>query len=553
MLVRWLSLVLVISHVSAGWVLSAPPAREPAAVVYMSSLDGALDDIDYLAHAGGRPELSQQLTDLVAGLNSLQGIDRRQPFGIFAFLPIDIAAGNASPELVGFIPITDMDALEQTVVSSTSAAFFVSSMGVQNRYQLATARRTFQVLVDQGHILFTEKGELLDQPLPRPAMLTAPLSGQYDIVIQLRQPGVPKHVWDMVGVEAISASNRAIANWGQSTVEDAKLKVLAAELSRRALAAVVSEIRSVWLGLRVSRESRNAVVDLKFEFTKDGQVAKTLHGLASGPAAFARDADAHTPAGFHLHLTIPDEAKPLVDEVGRRIRKELEPGPTVADQQRANVTAMFDAVQQTVREGRYDVLAQFVGQTQGGMTLVVGVRTADGKKLSEAVTKILPSTVQRGDVAGIQLDAGEARGVRFSRIDQKLKDPDHERRIGVFYGSKPSLYLGVEPQTLWLLVGDHDALDDFSKVPKRAHRATATGPSSTMMQASIHLSDWMGLLSQTNGKRDRERTAAALAALKDPERDEVRLSVMSLSDGLQVSLSLDEAYLNLMSAAVLAE
>lgn len=551
MLVRWLSLVLVISHVSAEWVFSAPPAREPAAVVYVSSLDGALDDIDYLVHAGGRPELSQKLTDLVKGLNDLKGLDRTQPFGVFAFLPLDMAAGNANPELVGFVPITDMEALQQTV--SSTSALIASSTGTQNRYELAAAGRKFQALVDQGHVLFTEKGELLEQPLPSLATLTSPLSGQYDIVIQLRQQGVPKLMWDMALWGAISASDEAIADLKKSSAPDDKLKIRAIETSKRALAAVMNEVRSVWLGLRVSRESRNAVLDLKFEFTQDGQVAKTLDGLASGAVAFARDADARTPAGFHFHLTLPHELKQLMVEVGQVTRDELDPSESVSDPQRANVTALMDVVQQTISEGQYEVLAQFVGQTQGGMTLVIGVHVADGNKLSDSVTKILPSTVKKGSVADIQLDAGEARGVRFARIDQKLKDPDHERRVGVFYGSKPSLYLGMEPQTLWLLVGDQDALSDFSKVPTMPSRATAAGPSNSIVQASIHLSDWMGLLSQTNGKRDRELTAAARAALRDPKRDEIRLNAMPASDGLQVSLSLDEAYLNLISDAILAE
>lgn len=551
MLVRWLSLVLLISHVSAEWAFSAPPAREPAAVVFVSSLDGALDDIDYLARAGERPELSQQLTDLVAGLNNLEGLDRTQPFGVFAFLPIDIAARNAGPELVGFVPITDMEALQQTVTSSS--AFTASPAGGENRYQLTAAGRTFQALVDQGHVLFTEQGELLDQPLPRLAALTSPLSGQYDIVIQLRQAGVPKLLWDMALLGLMSASDQAIADLKKSSTPEDKLKIRAIELSRRAVGTAMSEVRSVWLGLRVSRESRNAVLDLKFEFAKNGQVAKTLNGLASGAVAFSRDADAHTPAGFHFHLTLPDEARQLMGDVGRVVREEHDPSPTVDDPQRANVSAMVDVVQQTVSEGKYEVLAQFVGQTQGGMTLVIGVHVDDGNKLTEAVNKILPSTVQRGDVADIQLNAGEARGVRFARIDQRVKDPEHERRIGVFYGSKPSLYLGTEPHTLWLLIGDHDALDDFSKVPQMSSRATEAGPSTSIVQASIHLSDWMGLLGQTNGKRDRERTAAARAALKDPKRDEIRLNVMPASDGLQVSLSLDEAYLNLISTAVLAE
>lgn len=550
MLVR-LSLFLVLFHIPAGIVSAALPAREPVAVVYLSSLDKALDDIDYLVHAGGRPELSQQLTDLVEGFNNLKGLDRTQPFGVFAFLPLDIAAGNANPELVGFVPITDPEALKKTLASTS--AMTMSSAQKPNRYELAVSGRTFQALVDQGHVLFTDKADLLDQPLPSLATLTSPLSGQYDIVVQLRQLGVPKLMWDLALLGVFSASDQAIAGLKQSSTADDKLKIRAIEMSRRALATAMSEVRTVWLGLRISRESRNAVLDLKFEFTDSGSVAKTLNSMASGAVAFARDADAHAPAGLHLHLAFPDEAKQLMVDVARIAREEFDSSKSVPDPQRANASALLDVVQQTVGEGQYEVLVQFVGKTRGGMTLVIGVHVADGNKLSDAVTKILPSTVKKGAVADIQLNAGEARGVRFARIDQRMKDPNHERKVGLFYGSKPSLYVGMEPQTLWLIVGDSDALNDFSKVPSMPKRSTAAESSNSMIQAGIHLSDWMGLMSLTSGKRDREITAAARAALKDPERDELRLTVTPASDGLQFSLSLDEAYLNLISAAILKE
>ncbi len=551
MLVRYLSLFFVAIHVAAGIVSAALPPREPAAVVYLSSLNGALDDIDYLAQAGGRPELSKKLADLLAGLNNLDGIDRTQPFGVFAFLPLDVAVGNASPELVGFIPITDMEALKLTVVSVS--ALSASPTEKSDRYELAVAGRSFQVLADQGHILFTEQGELLDHPLPDLAALTSPLSGQYDIVVQLRQKGVPKLMWDMALLGAMSASDKAIAELRKSSNPNDKLKIRAIDVSRKALVSVMSEARSVWLGLRVSRESRNAVLDLKFEFTESGKVAKTLNSMASGSVAFAKDAGARTPAGFHVHLALPTEAQQLIVDLARVSREEYDPSQSIPEPERTNVATLVDVVQQTVGEGQYEVLVQFVGQTQGGMTLVVGVRVADGNKFSDAVAKILPSTVERGDVAGIQLEAGEARGVRFVRIDQRMKDPDHERKVAAFYGSKPSLYLGTEPQTLWLLVGDGDALGDFSKVPELSTRTTAAGAPNSMVQVAIHLSDWMGLLSLTSGKRDREFTAAAREALKDPERDELRFDVMPTSDGLLFSLSLDEAYINLISAELCKE
>ncbi len=550
MLVRCFCLLLVF-HCTAGVIAAAPPVREPVAVVYLSSLDGVMDDIDYIVSAGDRPELSQKLKDLVASLNHLDGLNRTQPVGVFAFLPLDIASGNKDPELVGFLPITDMELLKKTVSSTSSLAATASDK--PNRYELKVAGKSYQALVDQGHLLFTERVELLDQPLPTPDSLTSPLAGQYDIVIQIRKQGVPRILWDMVLLGALSASDQELKELRKSRAPADVLKVRGFELARQSLVAVMSEAQSVWLGLRVSRESRNAVLDLKFEFTDSGKVAKTLNKMASGSIAIAKGAEGDVPANFHLHLTCPDEAKQLIVDLGRLVREQHDPSESIPEPQRATVSALVDVAQQTLGAGEYEVLVQFVGQTEGGMTLVVGVQVADGNKLSDAVQKLLPEAVNKGDVAGVTLDAGNARGVNFARIDGRVKDPDHERKVEAFYGGKPSLYVGTDPTTLWLLVGDEDALNDFSRVPVLAARTTEGEDPASMVRVGVHLSDWMGLLSLTKGRKDREFTEAARAALKEPERDELRLTVQPVSDGLQISLLLDEAYLNLISAAMCKE
>lgn len=75
-------------------VTAAPPAREPVAVAYLSSVDGVLDDIDYVVTAGDQPQLSQVVKGVIANLNNLEGIDRTQPIGLYAFLPSDLGGGQ---------------------------------------------------------------------------------------------------------------------------------------------------------------------------------------------------------------------------------------------------------------------------------------------------------------------------------------------------------------------------------------------------------------------------------------------------------------------------
>jgi len=49
----------------------------------------------------------------VSNLNNLEGIDRGKPVGVYAFVPVDLSGGKKNPDVVGFIPVTDVEALKR--------------------------------------------------------------------------------------------------------------------------------------------------------------------------------------------------------------------------------------------------------------------------------------------------------------------------------------------------------------------------------------------------------------------------------------------------------
>ncbi len=93
-LVLWCVAILVPATVSRA----ETPSREPVAVAYLSSLDGTLNDVEYIVTAGGRPELATMIRGFVTNLNNLDGIDRTKPIGVYAFVPVDLTSGNKDPE-----------------------------------------------------------------------------------------------------------------------------------------------------------------------------------------------------------------------------------------------------------------------------------------------------------------------------------------------------------------------------------------------------------------------------------------------------------------------
>ncbi len=524
------------------------PAREPVAVAYLSSIDGVLDDVDYIVTAGSQPQLSQMVMGFLANLNNLGGIDRAKPVGAFAFLPLDLS-GKKDPDVVGFIPVTDIEALQKTAhISNVSS---LEATDTPNRYEFKTPDKTLFLLHDQGHVFITEKADLLDLPLPTPASLTEVLGGQYDLVIQLRREGVPRLLWDFALIGAMAASDKELQKIKKSREPEDLAKAEGIELGRAALKSVMGEVRSVWLGVKISRESRTAVIDAKLQFADSGKVSKALAQSASSPSLLAQVATADAPAAVHLHVSLPSDVRSLAAEAFRLARAKKDPTESIPEPQRASVNSLIDVLEKTIAAGQADLLLQFTGEPQTGMTAVVGIHVEESQKLSEAIMKLLPEARNSDKVSEVTLDAGAARGIHFARIDGKASEGEGDgQKEELFYGGKPSLYIGTEASTLWLVVGDNNALADFGSLADETATTADRTTTAAFGQAHLHLSDWLGLLGQAQDQKTREFTEAARIAVKDPDRDALRFVVRPESDGLRLTLTIDEAYLSLIGAAV---
>jgi hypothetical protein len=404
-MLRRLLLTCLVIPVLAGNLRAETPktTREPVAVAYLASIDRVLDDIDYIVTAGGQPEVSQMVRGFITNLNNLEGIDRTKPMGAYAFVPIVLGNGKKDPDVVGFIPVTDVETLRKT--AHLSNVLSLEPTDKPNRYEFKTPEKTLFVLVDQGHAFISEKSELLDQPLPAPSSLTEVLAGQHDLVVQIRREGVPKLVWDFALIGAMAASDKELRTLEQSREPEALAKVKGIKLARSAVTSVMSEVRSVWVGLQVSRESRTAVIDAKWQFTEKGKVAQALTESAHSPSSLAKAATADVPAAVHLHAALPVDLRDLAVEGFRLARAKKDPTESIPEPQRASVNSLIDVLEKTIAAGNAELLLQFTGEPQTGMTAVVGIHVADGQKLAESLKKLLPEAKSSDKVAAVRPEA----------------------------------------------------------------------------------------------------------------------------------------------------
>ncbi len=519
---------------------AATPARQPAAVGYVSSLNGLLEDVNYILTTGGRPELIQGVAGIISNLNELKGIDRTQPVGFYVFVPFDLG-GKKPPEVIAFLPITSIDDLKQT--AHLSNVLSLDDAGTANRYEFKTPEKNFSVRVEAGHAFIAEKAELLEATPQVPTEFTSKLAGQYDVVLQLRREGVPKLLWDLAIIGALNAPDRQLKELKKQTDAKSQAQYKALEIGRKVVVTTLDEARSIVFGLNISKEHRTAALDVKFETKPSGKVAQALARMAEQPSKLAH-ASLDLPASFHLAINLESDVRQAIVENIAVARSSDVGLSQVPEPIKTSLNSVFDVATKTLEAGRVELLLQFTGEAQTGMTLVGGLHVADGQAVGKALQTLLPITRESDQVENVTLDAGMARGVSFARVEGKGSRPGEE----LIYGGKPSLYLGTDPSALWFLVGDADAVTDFESLA--GEPATARAETKAFAQFHLHLADWLGVLGASEDTKTKEFTEAARSAIKDPDRDAIHMILAPEDDGLRLSLTLDEAFLTLLGSRI---
>ncbi len=117
--------------------------------------------------------------------------------------------------------------------------------------------------VHSGHAFLAEKGELLETALPMPEPLTSSMAGSYDLVVQVRREGVPRFLWDLVMFGAAGELDKQIQKLKKETSPEKQAELQATQIARSVTLATLTEVKSAWIGLNISQESKTAQIDLK--------------------------------------------------------------------------------------------------------------------------------------------------------------------------------------------------------------------------------------------------------------------------------------------------
>lgn len=525
------------------------PDSGPLVVVTVASVERLLKQADVTFESAGRAELSETIGSVLERVGDLKGLDRNQPLGLLVYLQ------GITPQVVAFAPVDNLDNLLKTIEIGPVTTKKVG----EDRIEIAGPQQTLLGKIQRGYVFLSNSDEALDHEFGNPAKFSAKLSAVYDISASINLKTLPSITRDLfIG---FMRSQTEINLQRRDNEPEGAFRIRKADGMKNLefIEMLLTQGEELTLGWTVSQTERNAALEIIATATPESELASNFNQLNAVKSQFTnliKDTSKY-PLIASLSWKIDRSGQKFMKELFAGIEMELGKQLTKASGSIGTGTAttsdstteaalheLLDVLRDTAQAGHFDFVAQFVGEAGGPFALVGGLKVTDGNKLSGALTDIVNRLKGNADLAEVQTNAAEHKGVRLHRIQGKQADEGEQK----LYGGTPSVYFGAGGRAFWFAVGGDNALVELRKAIDIAAQPVSDTAVTVPFQFVMNFSKWMeifgGGASGSDGFASRAKSAFSKGG------DTLRIDVKPLDNGLRMRVQLDEAFLRLLGQEI---
>ena len=514
---------------------------KPIAVVSIASVNELMADANYLIGAAGQQGFAGLIPLIVDP--QLNGIDRTKPIGAYVTMEGIQNPLEDLPGIVLFVPVTDANAVIQTLQLLFSAQIEDTNNGLK-KVDLGDAEPNYLKIQD-GWLFGSNKAEQLADLPQDPGKLLDGLDESHDLGIRINVQNIPKAFRDLAVMqikEGYQGALGALQDGNDATTEIGNLGL-------ENLETLIQDSNQMTFGMSIDKEKKNLSLDFSYTAVPGSALAKQMATASAAKTAFG---------GFRLPgaaLTASttqkvspedlDQSLALADEFRNQVLQELENDPSLDDPQlRAGVKEIvgifFDVAKDTAKTGTVDAAAALLLQPES-MTFISGVKLASGDKLDAAVRKLVELAKSEPDFPDVQVDADQHKDVHFHTLNVPIPDP----QARLILGDTLDGVLGVGKEAVYMAFGK-DALSTLKQAIDRSSENNADAGVPMEIVVSV------GAIVKFMASVQPDETLQGLAAGVDGVMgsDQINIKYETIKDGIRGSLTIDEGVIELLGKAV---
>jgi len=218
----------------------------------------------------------------------------------------------------------------------------------------------------------------------------------------------------------------------------------------------------------------------------------------------------------------------------KRIRENSDKSEKTRAYTEKTVEIVFDVLEKSTADGRYDSLLDVRAQASGLHTLIGAVKV-DGAVVVAGLEKIKSESA-------VEMNKEKVGEISLHQVTL----PGDLVEMQKVFGKDPHLWVGTAADTVWYAVGEN-ALDELKKAINSVTSAAAAQPAPEPQIVQLHVKAglWMDLFDAIRDKKDKGKNDARELAVEAFSKggDTFDFSMRKTSEGLVLTLQLHEGIL----------
>lgn len=512
-----------------------PPSDPPVMVLAAASFERLMSGMDIAFDSAGRPEMSDTVGGMLGRANDLKGFNRDRPVGLMIFL------NGLVPDVVGFVPVTQIEDLIKTVELGPVKSVKKSD----TRYELAGRNDTLFVEIVGNYAFAANNETVLERKFPDPTRLTARQTNNYDISFTINLRGIPKSSRQLFLGVLRSRADADLQRRDNEPEGAYDVRRAAGENNLRFVEELVTQGDELTFGWAVATANRQGVLEIVLQGTPGSELSQSLNELAGKRSHFASSIANGSPLTFSMSWNLDKSGRKTLVKMLEGMQKQMgldiaRTQPNIAAATKTPTEDLFRVLTQTATAGHVDSLVQVVGNPTEKFALVGGVKLADATAFSSALSQVVTQLKDNPEMATIQLNSAVHRGVALHRFEGKSIPDDEVSR----YGGRPSVYVGSGEGVFWFSVGADNGLPALKRLMDDTAKPVPTGVTTAPL---TFVANFGQLIDFMSANKEGDDGLQFVRRTFQSGGDALKVEVRPVENGARMRAEFNEAFLKLIA------
>ncbi|MEM9186098.1 MAG: hypothetical protein AAGB00_06320 [Planctomycetota bacterium] len=525
-------------------------------VVALSGWNPLLEDIDYLAALGGRPDQAQSIEGMIAFFTQgkgLVGLDKTKPWGVV------VQGEGMSITPIVCLPVDDLPG-----VLALAQAFGVMSADAGGGVTELTAPQSPAPLFAKqvgSWTYLSQTAESLDSAPADPTAMLTDLVKDYDLGARGYVQNIPAMFRELAISSLKQGLEEGLEQEPDETDDAFETRKRMAQLQFEQIETLVEQLDQITLGIGVNESAGDGIL---LDFTATGldgsDLAEQISAMGVGSTSFAGfiDEDATMQMTFasetpkEIMAKQADQLKGTLTVVRKQVMDAIEneadvPNEEAREALKSAASDLLGVYEEIVMSGVADG-AMAVTLAPDTFKMAGGAKVPSPAKVESALKKLAAVMAKEG-APDVAWGAHTHDGVTFHAIEVPV--PPEARQDGIDpFGETLPVAVGIGADSVYLAAGS----DWLANVTAAMDASKASGPTAAKpasLSISVESIVALGLLIETDPQRKQVVQMFADALGESDGDDHVLITVDSIERGMRYRIQVEEGVLR--GAGVMAE